>query len=146
MVLMLDSVFLQNNMGISQAHTGNRNKRRYLYHLIAVANADGNINEKELNYLRNKASELGLTPEVLDQLIQESNNISLPMSEGVAERMSYLEDCVKMATADGVIMDSEKAFCKKICNLLGLEEGYLEELYDNTLSDINQSNEQNGNE
>ncbi len=131
---------------MSQAHTGNRNKKRYLYHLIAVANADGNINEKELNYLRNKASELGLTPEVLDQLIQESNNISLPMSEGVAERMSYLEDCVKMATADGVIMDSEKAFCKKICNLLGLEEGYLEELFDNTMSDSNQLSEQNGNE
>jgi uncharacterized membrane protein YebE (DUF533 family) len=143
---MLNSVFLLNNIGMSQAHTGNRNKKRYLYHLIAVANADGNINEKELNYLRNKASELGLTPEVLDQLIQESNNISLPMSEGVAERMSYLEDCVKMATADGVIMDSEKAFCKKICNLLGLEEGYLEELFDNTMSDSNQLSEQNGNE
>ena len=128
-------------MRTSQANTSDRNKRRYLYHLIAVANADGNINEKELKYLRLKAAELNLTPEVLEQLIQESNNISLPITEGVKERMSYLEDCVKMAIADDVLLDSERAFCLKICHLLGLEEGYLQELFDNYLLDENQITE-----
>jgi uncharacterized tellurite resistance protein B-like protein len=114
--------------------TSNRNKRRYLYHLIAVAYADNDINGKEMSLLRERASELGFTREVLESLIKESKNISLPIAEGIHERMAYLEDIVKMATVDGVVVEAEEKYCIRICELLKLDEGYLQELFDANLN------------
>lgn len=99
----------------------------YLFNLIAIAYADGEISELEMLFLRRKSADLNINSEILDNLISDASNFHLIVPTHRIERMQYMDDCIEMAILDGVIHPKEMKLCKLVCDMLSLPQSYLDE-------------------
>jgi uncharacterized membrane protein YebE (DUF533 family) len=115
-------------MSISKINGGSRSKIRYLHNLVALAKADGHINDRELQFLKKKSSELGFDEVMLQALLKEANSVTTPIMDTMQERLDLMTDCIKMASLDGVITDDERIFCVKICEMLELDPSFVHEI------------------
>lgn len=98
---------------------------QYLFNLIAIAMADGDISPHELIYLKKKASEKGISDMELQQLLDGADDIDFTVPLRRIERMSYIDDCIEMTMIDGYIHPKELLLCKRICDTLNLSHNYL---------------------
>jgi tellurite resistance protein len=92
----------------------------YIHNLIAIANADGGICDKELKFLFSKADEYKINRESLRKIIEVANDITFVNPRNHEEKILHLNDCVDMAMADGHFHAEEYEFCSKVCVMLSL--------------------------
>lgn len=104
-----------------------RKKVTYLHNLIAIANSDGDICERELVFLRKKAVALGFSEPELEALIHYADEFSIVVPLTFFEKRKVLIDCVEMAMMDGKLTQKEFEMCKKVCAHIGLDGIYLHE-------------------
>lgn len=102
-------------------------KANYLHNLIAIANLDGGICDREMLYLKRKAGELGINEIDLERMLQNANEFELIPPSNYFIKIKYLNDCVEMALADGTVSVKELEMCRKICGRIGLDEIHLHE-------------------
>jgi uncharacterized tellurite resistance protein B-like protein len=104
-------------------HPERKQDKEHFIHLIQVANADGKIDDAELQMLRRMGSNLGLTdPEIDDLLIPSGQSAYIPPYE-LSKRFGQLYDIIKMVFADGRIDDNEM----KLATGLAVKSGFEEE-------------------
>jgi len=104
-------------------HPERKQDKEHFIHLIQVANADGEIDDAELQMLHRMGANLGLTnPEIDDLLVTSKQSAYIPPYE-LSKRFEQLYDVIKMVFADGRIDDNEM----KLAAGLAVKSGFAEE-------------------
>jgi len=105
----------------------------YFKNIIAVAYADGILDPLEREFLIEKAQELDIPIENVDDLMKEVEQIALVIPVEGFPREEQLADAITTAVVDGIIDDSEIKICMEIGKALGFEEKYISTLIENSL-------------
>ena len=101
-------------------HPERKQDKEHFIHLIQVANADGKIDDAELQLLHRIGRNMGLTkPEIDDLLATRKQSAYNPPYE-LSKRFGQLYDVIKMVCADGEIDDNEL----KIASALAIKSGF----------------------
>ena len=104
-------------------HPERKQDKEHFIHLIQMANADGKIDDVELEMLSRMGNKLGLTStEVADLLETSKKSEYIPPYE-LSKRFEQLYDVIKMVYADGVIDDNEM----RLASGLAMKSGFAEE-------------------
>jgi hypothetical protein len=104
-------------------HPERKQDKEHFIHLIQMANADGKIDDVELEMLNRMGNKLGLTAtEVADLLETSKKSEYIPPYE-LSKRFEQLYDVIKMVYADGVIDDNEM----RLASGLAMKSGFAEE-------------------
>ena len=103
-------------------------KKKHMLNLIALARADGNLHEKELEVLYKIGQKYELKPRHVDELLA-LHKIPEPVKPFYHDKcMEQLYDLVDMMLADGVIEKAEIEFCINIIRNFGYHEILLEKI------------------
>ena len=105
-----------------------KNKVDYFKNIIAVAHADGVLDPIEKDFLLEKAQELGIPIENIEDLMKEVEKISLVVPVIGYPREEQLADAIFTAVIDGDIHEKEKQICIEIGKALGFDEDYINSL------------------
>lgn len=103
-------------------------KKKHMLNLIALARADGNLHEKELEVLYKIGRKYELKPRHIDELLA-LHKFPEPVKPFHHDKcMEQLYDLVEMMLADGVIEKAEINFCNNIIRNFGYHESLLEKM------------------
>jgi len=86
------------------------NATKQLRNLLVMALADGSLGEREVNFVTDRCSELGLGEEDLRAAVSFAldDNASLELPTEPAEQEQLLLDLLRMMAADGLLTETEK--------------------------------------
>ena len=96
--------------------------------LVAVAFADGHMEDSEKEFLEERADELGLPAEDVASIMKDVHNLEFKVPEDLDEREEQLSDVVFMSMVDGDIEQKEYDLCLNIAERLGLGKQDLDEV------------------
>lgn len=101
-------------------------KLEHFKNLVAVAAADGYMDAREREFLADRAEEIGLSSEKVQEIIDEANTLEFIVPMNKFDREDQLSDAVFMSVIDGDISEREYQLCLSIANRLGFEKSYLD--------------------
>jgi|GEM_PF-5820465 len=104
--------------------------------LVAIAKADGTMEEREATVLRSLGNRFGFSAEKIEAMFGET--ISMPVFAiiNTSERFSHLMNVFRIAIADGVIKDKEIESIKKLMIALGYPQDHSEELIELAIKQV----------
>jgi len=95
--------------------------------LVAVAFADGFFEEEEEDFLYDKADELELPHDEVEEIIKNAESLKFIVPINVQDREDQLADIVFMAMIDEEIHEREYDLCLSIAKKLDLTKSDLDE-------------------
>jgi len=95
--------------------------KKHLKNLIALAYADGSIEESEMNLLKHSAQEMGIEESLLNQWVENADEILVDIPDDDEQREDHLISMISMAAADGYFSQDEYDLCKMISEKLGYD-------------------------
>ncbi|MBL7968731.1 MAG: hypothetical protein JNK09_17115 [Prolixibacteraceae bacterium] len=104
-------------------HSERKQDKEHFIHLIQIANADGKIDDAEMQMLYRMGSKLGLTQTEVDDLLKSTGKSAYIPPYELSKRFEQLYDVIKMVYADGEIDDKEM----KMASALAIKSGFAEE-------------------
>ncbi|MDH5366062.1 MAG: TerB family tellurite resistance protein [Cyclobacteriaceae bacterium] len=104
-------------------------KKKHVRNLLALANVDGHLHEKEKDLLYKIGEKYGLKERQVRSILDSKKGVKLYIPDDDGEKMDQLYDVLLMVYADGVVDDNEVEFCKDLVNKFG----YKVELVDRLL-------------
>ena len=122
---------------------------KYSGALLAIAGADGDLQEEELQWYLDEQILMGATEEYIEAIrnIDWKNvNIEEQLTEvkfdfPLNARRAILYQAIKMSRADGVYHEKEKAAVSKAAEILGIEKSVVASL--ESVAETEESTEQN---
>ena len=90
--------------------------------LVAMAAADGKLDEKEKKFLSDKATEYGLPADEVKAIFENSNNLQFSGYKDVENKEGHLADIVFMAMIDGELKKEEYGLCLQIAEKMELSK------------------------
>lgn len=96
--------------------------------LVAMAAADGNMDENEKEFLLEKAEEFGIHATEVNAIIDNPSEHYFVVPEDQGDKEEQLCDAVYIAMIDGEIHEKEYNFCVKFANRLGLSAKDVDEI------------------
>jgi len=108
-----------------------------LKHLLAMAAADNRMNEAELGFLSERATQLGISTDEFHDALQQAVRGKVPLSipAGQAERRALLKDLVMMMAADGQLADREKQLFAHVATAMDIETDELHRVIDAAIAE-----------
>lgn len=119
---------IKNSVESSEA----KSKKSHLKNLYQIAMADGNLDNKEFDFLLSVANKLYLNPSVVQNVIQYPDDIQFYIPNHNKEKIDQIYDCVLMAVVDGNLNDNEIATCK----LISVKFGFRPIIVDKIIQEI----------
>lgn len=113
-----------------------REKLSHLKNLVAVAFADGKLEDNEMAALATVMARDGLTPSDLERCIKKPQGIKFLPPETPVQRVVYLKDMVLLMMCDGNIDDKELALCKVTAIALGFKHEVIDTMIMDIIADI----------
>ena len=113
-----------------------REKLSHLKNLVAVAFADGKLEDNEMATLATVMARDGLTPSDLERCIKNPKGIKFLPPETPGQRAVYLKDMVLLMMCDGDIDDRELALCKATAIALGFKHEVIDAMIMYIIADI----------
>ena len=113
-----------------------REKLSHLKNLVAVAFADGKLEDNEMAALATVMARDGLTPSDLERCIKKPQGIKFLPPETPVQRVVYLKDMVLLMMCDGNIDDKELALCKATAIALGFKHEGIDTMIMDIIADI----------
>ncbi|MBP3790352.1 MAG: TerB family tellurite resistance protein [Prevotella sp.] len=113
-----------------------REKLSHLKNLVAVAFADGKLEDNEMAALATVMARDGLTPSDLERCIKKPQGIKFLPPETPGQRVVYLKDMVLLMMCDGNIDDKELALCKATAIALGFKHEVIDTMIMDIIADI----------
>ena len=104
----------------------------HFQNIVAVAHADGILDQSEKDFLSDRADDYGFSKETVDKIFKNIDNLEFIIPQNNEEREEQLSDAVFMAMIDGKVDDREYNLCLKIAEKLDLDRKYLDEVIDLT--------------
>lgn len=96
--------------------------------LVAMAAADGNMDNDEKEFLLEKAEEFGIDLEEVNTIINNPSEHYFVAPDELGDREEQLSDAVYIAMIDGEIHEKEYNLCVKFANRLGLSAKDVDEI------------------
>jgi hypothetical protein len=109
-----------------------KSKKSHLKNLYQIAMADGNLDNREFDFLLNVANKLYLNPSVVQNVIQFPEDIFFYIPLNNNEKIDQIYDCVMMALVDGNLNENEIATCK----LISVKFGFRPIIVDKIINEI----------
>lgn len=105
--------------------------------MLAMAAADGMMNEAELRLLSHRAAELGITDDEFEDAIRHeiAKDAELSVPEDPVERRNILKDMIRMMAADGALDASEKKLFAVVSTLFEVNGDQLNQLIDEVIAE-----------
>ena len=113
-----------------------REKLSHLKNLVAVAFADGKLEDNEMAALATVMACDGLTPSDFERCIKKPKGIKFLPPETPGQRVVYLKDMVLLMMCDGNIDDLELALCKTKAIALGFKHEVIDAMIMDIIADI----------
>lgn len=107
-------------------------KIEHFKNLVAVAAADGFLDDNEMEFLTEKAEEIGMSKDEVTQIIEQKEKLQFMVPMNMVDREDQLADIVYMSMIDGEIHENEYQLCLNIAERLGLTKQDLDEAVDLT--------------
>jgi tellurite resistance protein len=104
----------------------------HFQNIVAVAFADGLLDDSEKSFLAERAEDYGLLKETVDNILKNVDNLEFIIPLNAEEREEQLSDAVYMAMINGNVEEREYDLCLKIAEKLDLDRKYLDEVIDLT--------------
>ena len=101
-------------------------KMEHFQNLVAVAFADGILDEEEEDFLYEKADEFELPEDQVEELINNAEDLEFIVPLNMEDREDQLADIVFMAMIDGDLHEKEYKLCLSISERLGLDKDDLD--------------------
>ena len=105
-------------------------KLEHFANIVAVAASDGVISDEELDLLKDRAIEYGLSEKDVNDLIDSAQSLEFIIPMNNIEKEEQLSEAVLMSMIDGKIDDREYEICKKIAIKLGFTQKHLDYIID----------------
>ncbi len=86
-------------------------KLEHFQNLVAVAVADGILDEGEMAFLQERADELGLSGREVEDLLAKAHDLEFLIPQNQVDREEQLADAVFMAMSDGELHEREYHLC-----------------------------------
>ena len=102
-------------------------KIEHFQNLVAVAFADGILDEDEEDFLLDKAEEADIDPEEAEKIIKNADQLQFMVPMNAEDREDQLADIVFMAMIDGEIHQKEYDLCLHIAERLDMTKKDLDE-------------------
>jgi hypothetical protein len=96
--------------------------------LINLAQIDGEVGEKERNYIFNIGRANGLAEIVVEPLFGKSHALIVPDNLNNAQKFDYIFSLVQLMKIDERLYQEEIRFCSKVAAKLGYDEAVMFEL------------------
>ena len=90
----------------------------HIKNLIVLACADGIIEDSELDLLTEKAKEVNISLNDLENWLNNANELALEIPQSDRERERHLINMINMSTSDGYFSQEEYELCKMIAEKL----------------------------
>lgn len=91
--------------------------------LVGIAQADGEFDDTEKQFIRRLADLQGISPQELKELLQQKGKAKdFAKDLTFDEKVDILIYVVKLMKIDGKVLLSEIKYCEKIAKLLGFED------------------------
>lgn len=98
-----------------------RYKKNHIKNLLALANVDGHMHEKEVELLFKIGKRYGLKHRQVQELIDSDEQFTINIPDNHHDRMNLLYDLVLMVYADDVVDDHEIKFCEEAVEQFGMK-------------------------
>lgn len=96
--------------------------------LVAVAIADGYLDDEEREFLVEHAEECGLPSDQVNEIIDKADELEFNVPDNEEDREEQLADVVFLTMIDGSIEDKEYELCLNIAKRLELKKEDLDEV------------------
>jgi len=98
-------------------------RERLVYLMVAMAKADGEVDQKEWAMLRMASGRWGIAWEKVELALNAASETlpESPVAKGSAEAESFMRDVVQLMLADGKVDAKEKKLLKAVAAHLGLQ-------------------------
>ncbi len=121
-------------MGFFESRT-TKEKKSHLKNLVDIAGADGNIDVKERNLIRNIGMKMGLQEtDILCILSDPASVKKNVVPRTLDKRLSNLIDLTAMVIIDGRVTEDEKTCCKEAATSMDFPPGAVNPLVETTIS------------
>ncbi|HEX5168414.1 MAG TPA: hypothetical protein VFW11_04530 [Cyclobacteriaceae bacterium] len=106
-------------------------KKSYMRNLIALASADGNLDDSEASIIVNIGKDRGLKDWQIDELLKEHNGDHvLFLPDSAPNRMNLLFDFMQIIYADGLVSAHEVTFIRSTLEKFNLRPEIADHLVD----------------
>ncbi len=96
--------------------------------LINLAQIDGEVGEKERNYIYNIGRANGLAEIVVEPLFGQRHALIVPDNLSNEEKFEYIFSLVQLMKIDERLYQDEIRFCSKVASKLGYDEAVMFDL------------------
>ena len=96
--------------------------------LITLAQIDGEVGEKERNYIFNIGRANGLAEVVVEPLFTQSHDLIIPDNLSNGEKFDYIFSLVQLMKIDERLYQDEIRYCSKVAAKLGYDDAVMFEL------------------
>lgn len=100
-------------------------KLEHFANIVAVAASDGKITDPEVELLKDRAVEYGLSESDVNELLDKAESLEFIIPLNNVEREEQLSEAVLMSMIDDDIAEKEYEICLKIAEKLGFDQKYL---------------------
>ena len=108
-------------MGLFDIFDSKEKKKRlsHMFNLLAVACADGVLEQAEIDLLLQIGKRMGVSYDELKRVIERPGSVKFTAPETNEERIALLYDMVLVMMVNGDIDEGEVLYCKNIAQKLG---------------------------
>jgi hypothetical protein len=97
-------------------------KKNHIRNLLALANADQHMHEKEIELLYKIGNKYGLKDWQIQNLMDSKEQFELNVPDNHNDKMNLLYDLILMVYADEVVEDREIKFCEDVAKRFGMKK------------------------
>jgi uncharacterized membrane protein YebE (DUF533 family) len=97
-------------------------KKNHIRNLLALANADGHMHEKEVTLLYKIAHRYGLKEWQVQKLMESNEKYDINIPDNHNDKMNVLYDLILMVYADEVVEEREIQFCEEVAERFGMKK------------------------
>lgn len=121
-------------MGLQELFESFDKKKRksHFKNLIAVALADGHLDDAEMELILHLANKCYMTPDEVKRVIERPELINFHPPKTNQERFDQIYDLVTVMLVDGKVDENERELCK----MFALNLGYKSAIVDRLIHDI----------
>jgi uncharacterized tellurite resistance protein B-like protein len=103
-------------------HGERKQDKGHFRNMVMIANSDGDLSPKEIELLSDLGTELGLTPEQVEDIKKNPQNYPVNPPANRVERFEQIVHLIQMVQADGKVDDAEMDLLERVAVSIGYND------------------------
>lgn len=107
-----------------------KSKKSHIKNMYAIALCDGDLDNDEFDFIiHTGVNKLYLDGNTVQEIINNAEDINFEVPDNEREKLSHLEDYVRLSMIDGDINQREITICKQIATRYGYRPAVIDKLF-----------------